>query len=140
MTIEVEGLKGLPSYIHFEKVERPEITYSLIKKNSRVYLYLNVGGKSVRIASISVKYFEDVMSFAAKLAKKIGENQAILNEENGDKLLIFMRVRPIISYDRIVRLKKVITSLESTELWFWAWKMRVEPRRAPSAFVKLYGV
>lgn len=140
MTIEVDELKGFPSYIHFERVERPEITYSLIRKNSRAYLYLNVGRKSVRIASISVKYFEDVMSFATKLAKKIGENQALLNEENGDRLLIFMRVRPIISYDRVVRLKKVITNLEPAELWFWAWKMRVEPRRAPAAFVKLYGV
>lgn len=134
-------MKGLPSYIHFEKVERPEITYSLTrKKNNRVYLSLNVGSKSVRIASISIKYFEDVMSFATKLAKKISEKQAILNEENGDKLLIFMRVRPIISYDRIVRLEKVITNLEPAELWFWAWKMRAEPRRAAAAFVRLYGV
>jgi len=140
MRVEVDELRGLPSYIHFKRVKRPEITYSLIRKNSRAYLYLNVGRKSVRIASISVKYFDDVMSFATKLAKKIGENRAILNEENGDKLLIFMRVRPIISYDRVVRLKKVIANLEPAELWFWAWKMRVEPRRAPTAFVKLYGV
>jgi len=139
MTTKVEGLSK-SSYPQFEKVEKSEIKYSFIKKKSRAYLYLNVGRKSVKIASISVKYFEDVMNFAAKLGKKMDDNQAILNGESGDKLLIFMRVRPIISHDRIVKLKKVINNLEPVELWFWAWKMREEPKRAPAAFVRLYGV
>jgi hypothetical protein len=99
-----------------------------------------VGRRKVRVASTSSKFFEDLNYFANKLEKREDEDQILLSEEEGDKLLIFMRIRPFISQDKIVNLVRAITKLEFPELWFWAWKMREEPRRAPAAFVRLYGV
>jgi hypothetical protein len=133
-------LKALLYHRPLEKAEGSEITYSLVKRAGRAYLYLNVGRRKVRIASTSSKFFGDLDHFASKLEKRKDEDQILLDEEEGDKLLIFMRVRPFISQDRIVNLIKAITKLEFPELWFWAWKMREEPRKAPAAFVRLYGV
>jgi hypothetical protein len=133
-------LRAFLYYRPLEKVEKSEIVYSLVKRADRAYLYLNVGRRKVRVASTSSKFFEDLNYFASKLEKREDEDQILLSEEEGDKLLIFMRIRPFISQDKIVNLVRAITKLEFPELWFWAWKMREEPRRAPAAFVRLYGV
>jgi len=124
-----------------EELGKPRVVYSLLKKGNKVCLYLNVGRRDTRIACTSEKYASDIFEYAAKLSREVYEDRIVLDEESGDRVLIYMRTRPIIkSYSRAVKLQKVITKLEIAELWFWAWKIREEPRRAPVAFIRLYGI
>jgi len=124
-----------------EELGKPRVMYSLLKKGNKVCLYLNVGRRDTRIACTSEKYAPDIVEYAVKLSREVYEDQIVLDEESGDRVLIYMRTRPIIkSYSRVVKLQKVITKLEIAELWFWAWKIREEPRRAPVAFIRLYGI
>jgi len=125
----------------FEEFGKSKVMYSLLKKRNKVCLYLNIGRRDTRIACTSEKYAPDIVEYATKLSREVYENQIVLDEESGDRVLIYMRVRPIIqSYSRLMKLQKVVTKLETAELWFWAWKMREEPRRAPVAFIRLYGI
>ena len=123
-----------------EHADRPQLTYTLVKKRERLVFYLNVGKRKVRVASISARYSDDVLSYALKLAGQANDGRIVLSEEAGDRLFLYIRVRPLISEDRALNLKRTLSRLEPVELWFWAWKMREEPMRAASAFMRLYGV
>jgi len=125
----------------FEEFGKLRVMYSLLRKGKKICLYLNIGRRDTRIACTSEKYALDIVEYATKLSREVYEDRIVLDEESGDKVLIYMRVRPILqSYSRVVKLQKVINKLEIAELWFWAWKIREEPRRAPVAFIRLYGI
>jgi len=138
--LHAELSERLPDTL-FKELGKFRVMYSLLKKGNKVCLYLNVGRRDTRIACTSEKYAPDIVEYAAKLSREVHENRIVLDEESGDRVLIYMRTRPILqSYSRVVKLQKVITKLEIAELWFWAWKIREEPRRAPVAFIRLYGI